>query len=159
MFVNGGANGDKWKPEYDEMLTSLVLTGELSYSGIMKKINAKFRTNFSRNAIAGRVARLGLKSPTDAAMTERKPVTKKKRVRIVQSKGGAIPRLMDVIDRDLPRLKCAEIAPKHVTLLELGSGCKYPYGDGPFTFCGHPRLDGLPYCLPHQALCWKGSER
>lgn len=51
-------------------------------------------------------------------------------------------------------LRCEEIVPLHVTLMDLQpNGCRYPYGDGPFTFCGHPKLIGASYCLDHFDLC------
>jgi hypothetical protein len=31
--------------------------------------------------------------------------------------------------------------------------CRYPYGDGPFTFCGHGKAEGSSYCAPHRLLC------
>lgn len=49
----------------------------------------------------------------------------------------------------------AEIAPLHVGLLDLKPGaCRYPYGDGPFTFCGHGTLAGKSYCAAHQRLSY-----
>jgi hypothetical protein len=50
--------------------------------------------------------------------------------------------------------RCVEVEPRHVPFFELGAGeCKYPYGDGPFTFCGHPRSIGSVWCSHHRALC------
>lgn len=44
-------------------------------------------------------------------------------------------------------------------LLDLESGdCRYPFGDGPIVFCGHPAVDGSSYCLPHKILCSKATE-
>jgi GcrA cell cycle regulator len=55
---------------------------------------------------------------------------------------------------DLPELRCVEIVPRHLSLVELESGdCRYPYGgdgeDEPITFCGHPRRPDSSYCAPH----------
>jgi hypothetical protein len=37
--------------------------------------------------------------------------------------------------------------------------CRYPLGDGPFLFCGDPRVDGLsPYCAAHTDLCYVPSK-
>ena len=51
-------------------------------------------------------------------------------------------------------LRCAQVVPRHVTLIALERGdCRYPYGGGeegePITFCGHPRRKGSSYCSPH----------
>jgi hypothetical protein len=51
----------------------------------------------------------------------------------------------------------ADIVPRHLDLLELAEqDCKYPYGDGPITFCGHPRRKGTPYCPGHCAVAFNG---
>ena len=38
-------------------------------------------------------------------------------------------------------------------LWELGNNqCRWPHGDGPFTFCGAERTDDRRYCPEHAAL-------
>ncbi len=38
-------------------------------------------------------------------------------------------------------------------LIDLEEGdCRFPYGDGPYTFCARPRLIGAPYCADHQRV-------
>ena len=51
-------------------------------------------------------------------------------------------------------LRCVEIEPRHLSLVDLGHGdCHYPYGGDEegevITFCGHPRRPGSSYCTPH----------
>ena len=51
-------------------------------------------------------------------------------------------------------LRCVEIDPLHLSLVELERGnCRYPYGGDEegeaITFCGHPRRPGSSYCTPH----------
>lgn len=54
-------------------------------------------------------------------------------------------------------MRAVEVVPRHRTLLELEDGdCRFPYGDGPFTFCGNPIKKGSPYCGAHSALCFNG---
>lgn len=44
--------------------------------------------------------------------------------------------------------------PLHLTLnAKSSSQCSFPYGDGPFTFCGHPVVEGYSYCEAHKELC------
>ena len=55
---------------------------------------------------------------------------------------------------EAPKLRCVEIAPRHLSLIELEAGdCRYPYGGDEegeaITFCGHPRREGSSYCTPH----------
>ena len=32
--------------------------------------------------------------------------------------------------------------------------CRYPFGDGPFMFCGATRLDDAPYCARHSLIAF-----
>ena len=52
------------------------------------------------------------------------------------------------------QLRCVEIDPRHLSLIDLERGdCRYPYGGDEegeaITFCGHPRRPGSSYCTPH----------
>jgi len=48
---------------------------------------------------------------------------------------------------------------KSLELHELDrSHCRYPHGDGPFTFCGHEVEQGGSYCPHHAALCYRKVE-
>lgn len=49
------------------------------------------------------------------------------------------------------------LKPKHISLFQLTNAtCKWPFGDGPFTFCGQPSVTGFPYCAHHKALAYAG---
>lgn len=44
-------------------------------------------------------------------------------------------------------------------LMELGpDDCRYPFGEGPFTFCGDPAIIGSSYCELHRLICTKAPE-
>ena len=55
----------------------------------------------------------------------------------------------------VPRVKLKPEPPKpeeplHITLHELtNKTCKWPFGTGPYTFCGCKPIGGSPYCLKH----------
>ena len=36
--------------------------------------------------------------------------------------------------------------------------CCYPYGDGPFSYCGHPKQPGFSYCPDHCAIVYRAPE-
>ena len=57
----------------------------------------------------------------------------------------------------VPVIVDVQPAAKHVDLLELEPGqCRWPYGDGPFTFCGCPTAsDDGSYCRAHQAQAYE----
>jgi hypothetical protein len=61
------------------------------------------------------------------------------------------------IPLDIGRLRCSEITPRDLTLLDLGaSDCRYPTTDDrPFLFCGQAQQDGFSYCPGHLALSWR----
>lgn len=48
------------------------------------------------------------------------------------------------------------VVPLNIDLDDLKNRqCCYPYGDGPFTFCGHPVRDNSPYCEEHHKICFR----
>jgi GcrA cell cycle regulator len=51
------------------------------------------------------------------------------------------------------------VEPLMLDLLDLGSGCKWPYGDGPFHFCGHAKPSGDSYCRPHMRVAFTCEPR
>jgi GcrA cell cycle regulator len=68
----------------------------------------------------------------------------------------AIPKFEPVVSA---KLRCVEVVPRHVSLLDLEPGdCRYPYGgeqEGEaITFCAHPRRAGSSYCASHFQLTW-----
>lgn len=41
------------------------------------------------------------------------------------------------------------------TLFELeDNDCRYPYGNGPYLFCGDPKQEQSSYCSHHHSVCW-----
>lgn len=125
------------------------------------RIAAELRSGITRNAVIGKVHRLGLEKRGQGRRekTERKPRVYKKRshqpkVRIVPANGNSNQfRVIQVSTTALAALRCVEVTPRGLTLLELQKNdCRYPYGDSDFTFCGHPKLEGSSYCPEHFAL-------
>lgn len=101
----------------------------------------------TRNAVIGKLSRLGLTSangyPRHVNKTE---------VRKARKSGGATPK-SEPKQISLPMLAVADVVPLHVGFDDLKYGqCRYPYGDGPFTFCGCESVEGGSYCLPHKML-------
>lgn len=144
-----------WAPEHSAALRELLAAG-LSYARIAEAINAKFRTSYSRNAALGRATRMGLAGSDragDVPEPERvkAPLLPKLRER---EPARFIPVMPVFKATETAKLRCVEVEPRHLSLLELGRGdCRYPYGGDeegePITFCGHPRRPGKSYCAPH----------
>lgn len=44
-----------------------------------------------------------------------------------------------------------------VAVADHHEGCRFPHGDGPFTFCALPVKPGSSYCPEHDTICYRGS--
>jgi GcrA cell cycle regulator len=145
-----------WAPEHSDALREYLGHG-MSHSEAAQAINAKFNTAYSRNAVIGRAKRMGLagadrpdKWPKPPP-TARQPSLHKQRERHAAAFMRAMPVFGPV---ETAELRCVEIVPRHVSLLDLEPGdCRYPYGGDEegeaITFCGHPRRPGSSYCTAH----------
>jgi GcrA cell cycle regulator len=145
-----------WAPEHSAALREHLAQG-MSYSEIARAINAKFNTAYSRNATIGRAQRMGLggtSRPRDWARLP--PRAEQPSLRKVRERYAAMARwFVPVFEPDeSPKLRCADVDPRHLSLLELESGdCRYPYGGDEegeaITFCGHARREDSSYCTAH----------
>lgn len=171
-----------WLPEHSAALRDLRARG-MSYSEIADTINTRFRTAYTRDAALGRAQRMGLggldrpepslpgcrnlsqfKLPDSSALVG--PTEVRGDPGASRTVKPTVNPAVDLLRRppktvtervEASNLRCAEVAPRHLSLLELGrSDCHYPYGgdsDGEaITFCGHPCRLGSNYCTPHFRL-------
>jgi GcrA cell cycle regulator len=139
-----------WTKDEDTYLGECLEKG-MSFMEIAASFLAKFRIQRSKNSCLGRARRIGFASKLTSSDGARKRNGSQGRVirvpalRIRKPKAIKLP--------NLEKLRCVEIDPLHKAFSDLDRGdCRYPYGDGPFTFCGHPTHEGKPYCIPHWAL-------
>ena len=145
-----------WAPEHSDALRQYLAKG-MSYSEIADAINAKFKTTYSRSAALGRAKRMGLGGPDQPKNGLRPPLSAKPPLlrRLRERYAAEFTRPVPIFERtETLKLRCVEIDPRHLSLMELERGdCRYPYGgDGEgeaITFCGHPRRKGSSYCAPH----------
>ena len=145
-----------WAPEHSSALRDYLAQG-MSFSQIAKAINAKFNTAYSRNATIGRARRLGLMGPDrpSSSLAAQPRLDRLGGLRASEPKSMACHWPAPVFEDANPaKLRCVEIEPRELSLLDLGWGdCRYPYGGDEegeaITFCGHPRRPGSSYCTPH----------
>jgi GcrA cell cycle regulator len=145
-----------WAPEHSDALRRNLAKG-MSYSEIADAINAKFKTAYSRSAALGRARRMGLGGPDQPKDGRIPPLSVKPPSlrRLRERYAAGLTRPIPIFERtETLKLRCVEIDPRHLSLMELERGdCRYPYGgDGEgeaITFCGHPRRKGSSYCAPH----------
>lgn len=147
-----------WSDDRLESLKKLWEAG-LSASQIAGELN------ITRNAVIGKVHRLGLggraKSPSSAAPRPRKA----RPARVAESNASPKPRstLAELLDVDLePDLAAFDtVVPmsQRLSLSQLDdTNCHWPVGDPQspdFFFCGGLSLTGLPYCAQHSRVAYQ----
>lgn len=80
--------------------------------------------------------------------------TEKVRIQRLIAASHNTMRVIETTQQTVAPLREVAVEPQNLDLLDLQHGqCRYPFGNGPFRFCGHPVEPGRPYCVPHQALC------
>ena len=153
-----------WAPEHSDALRDCLSRG-MSYGQAAGAINARFGTEFTRNAAVGRAKRLGLKTASVRKVTSRP----RRPARWGESAPKASPKQAPhkVAHPTAPqpapepakpvKLRCVGIKPRLLAFADLEPGdCRYPYGgerEGEaYAFCGHPRIPRSSYCRPHHAL-------
>jgi GcrA cell cycle regulator len=148
-----------WTSAQSDALVEYVKSG-MSYQQSADAINERFGTTFTRNSAVGRGHRLGLVPPE-------KPKSQPRRTfaRIVRANGNSdAMRLIFSTEATAATLRCVEITPRNLSLIELEpNDCRYPYGGDSegdaITFCGHPKRDGSSFCTPHHFLCWEAPRK
>jgi GcrA cell cycle regulator len=136
--------GINWTEELKSDLVKLYEDG-LSSS----QIAAALRCDVTRNAVIGKINRMGLTRSTgyeNKAPYKRPPRAYKPRPKPVK-----LFTVRNIFNpEEAAMLRCVEIIPLHKSLADLAlNDCRWPYGDGPFTHCGHPQHEGSSYCGSH----------
>ena len=110
--------------------------------------------NISRQAVIAKIHRMGLprrgvgRHPTKELTADGQRTSMPRALRRVVPRPSPPPPVINI------SLRCVEIEPRHLSLLDLEPGdCRYPYGDEAITFCGHPKMEKTSYCVPHFHLC------
>lgn len=134
----------QWTPARVEQLLALFREG-LSCAIIGQRLGT------TRNAVIGRLHRMGYTKP--------QPTTRVAPKREGRSDGSAtIIRFRPKVDSDFKE-RAAAVALLHLALADLESHhCRFPYGEGPYSFCGHKKAAGSSYCPEHFALTWRARQ-
>lgn len=105
---------------------------------------------FTRNAIIGKVHRLGLSREDQSLKAKR--TAKRKRKQVFRPSFSGVPPCR----RAAPREPNMALVPKMLPLSELtAQTCRWPIGDPrseDFGFCGHSCRSDQPYCRYHSWL-------
>jgi GcrA cell cycle regulator len=147
------ANCATWSSDRIEQLKRCFHAG-LSCSQIAREIGV------TRNAVIGKLNRLGLSRPKD--VLTREPERKRAPWRPRTFTQHQI--LMAMGPEPPPRAEEISIHNgRGCSLLELGRGmCRWPIsepGAEDFCFCGNKPVEGLPYCVGHARIAYKSAAR
>ena len=146
-----------WNEERVALLRKLWAEG-LSASQIAKQLGG-----VTRNAVIGKVHRLGLAGRATPSRPAKRPV-RTARPRVI---GPSAPRTIrpassfpQVVIPDLEPMKLED--GKAATVLTINDTmCKYPIGDptdADFAFCGRGVSGAHPYCQDHARLAYQPSQ-
>jgi hypothetical protein len=127
-----------WPPEHIELLRELYQQGTRSW--VARELTARTGVAYGRNAIVGKLWRLGLRKPKQ---------TKEKR------------KVIKHAPTKPPLTIVPTIETRNVVIMDLQQHhCRYicSIGAEP-TYCGRRKMDGSSYCAEHHRLCYYGYGR
>jgi GcrA cell cycle regulator len=141
-----------WTPDRIEQLTRLFDAG-LTCSQIAREIDV------SRNAVIGKISRLGLSRPKGDTGNRRQSDP---HARARQNQVRVLRRILRAAAE--PSAKEAEISDgQRCSLFELSpQNCRWPIGSpgaDDFGFCGNEPAAGLPYCPGHARMAYQSTAR
>lgn len=160
--IRHGESGT-WDQEKIDYLTDLYKNTTLSSSQMQAAMNQRFGTTWSRNAIIGKIGRLGLRppQPTGLVKSTRNPVGKRAspQRKSAFQKPAAPPangdsNIAKLFTAPIEDVGPADAVSQSVDIDGLRDGvCKWPLGEflakPPFMYCGGRALPGRPYCIHH----------
>jgi GcrA cell cycle regulator len=158
-----------WTNERIELLQKLWLEGWSA-----SRIAAELGNGITRNAVIGKVFRLGLSGRSGKAGHENSTAAHHKQARRTAHRHSGGPQIvgntalvMDslAIEIPLPRQAWEVVVPiaEPVTILDLReSMCRWPIGDpaqSDFRYCGAKKIPGQgPYCASHSAIAFHSPQ-
>jgi GcrA cell cycle regulator len=148
--------GATWSSERITQLRSCVAAG-FTCSRIAAEIGV------SRNAVIGKMNRLGLSRPRNVLATgpEQKHTWRPKADNVTRL--FSQHRILMRLPPEPPPSPESIRNGRGCSLLELSPrSCRWPInepGTADFCFCGHPQVEGLPYCVGHARIAYKSAAR
>lgn len=117
---------------------------------IARILSEEFSQRFTRNMVIGFRHRAGFSTPNKPGRPKGSSRPKKRR-RVNVWLNPIIPAEAPAILRD-----GLDVPHRSITLHTLTNHtCRWPFGDGPFVFCGETVHPGLPYCLGHARIAYR----
>jgi GcrA cell cycle regulator len=149
---------ETWTPERVEQLRNFVVNG-LTCSQIAAEIGV------TRNAVIGKIHRLGLSPGRPAAAPARSSPPRARRPRF--SPQRQLLRLIHAEAPSMPDGTAFASAPvdsvQPCSLVDITPDkCRWPVGDpaaADFAFCGNEAIKGFSYCAGHARMAYRGTAR
>lgn len=150
-----------WTDERVELLKKLWQDG-LSASQIAKQLGG-----VTRNAVIGKVHRLGLSGRAAPSKPQRTVFKAPRPARVAPAAPSAPRRIAEPVPvaaaAPAPApVRYVDEAPGMATVLTLGTHmCKWPIGDpalDTFTFCGRRSEENGPYCHEHAQVAYQPAQ-
>lgn len=142
------------------------LADQYSCSQIATQLNREFRTAFTRNAVIGKLARMGIKK-TIVTDTIKPHVPRNRKGNGTGTKTHNLSRIIAIRDKSdvgaaglPPATSVANTDPVHACTLHglTNTTCRWPNGEpgaAEFRYCGTPEADlaaSRPYCAAHAKI-------
>lgn len=140
-----------WNDETVAIVKKCYAKG-LSASLIANEIFKETKRRVSRNAVIGKIHRLGL-APTG----RQSPRKRKQHHKVLPGVAPSVPKKFIVQQTELVSVRDEnEPESKNLRLDELTAHqCRWPHGTKDYVFCGHPIVPGTPYCAHHRARAYQ----
>lgn len=141
---------ESWSPERTERLRTMLANG--ASAGEAAKV-----LKITRNAVISKAHRskFALKAPNTGRPHEDGVKPKPKSKAFNPERAQFRPKA-PTKPQPAPPVRREPLPSLHLPLLELRTGdCRWPEGDGPFTFCAQPALQLGPYCMLHARIAFQ----
>ncbi len=150
-----------WTPERTELLRRYWAEGESASRIAVLLGGFEHCSDGGRNSVIGKVHRLNLAGrPKSSSSRPPRPRTTVDRVAWNKGKEKTARTPRPISEARVTRPKILEPVSLDIPITELEPGqCKWPHGDGPFLFCGHPAFPGEVYCDFHCRLAYRPAAR
>jgi len=151
-----------WTKEEEAALAKMYESTRLSFAQMATRINLQFRNSRSRNALIGKINRLGMRDlrpamprGTNDHVRPRKPQSPPPKP-VGNSEIKSVPVLGTITSTLFACEPIEEVPRDGILIAELNhTTCRWPLGPTlqkpPYEYCGRRVLDGRSWCTVHHA--------
>jgi GcrA cell cycle regulator len=151
IIGKGYWSGGAWSDADIKILSDLVAD---KFSA--RQIATVFKGRHTRSAVIGKCHRMGLQ----LTGSNKKYSAEEARIRhIERERARRQTNAVRRVEAERVTVPTPEPTPYHLTVQQLQKDeCRWPYGQSPYTFCGHKKLEGSSYCPYHHKDAYRRPE-